>query len=81
MGLMDEGQFSFNLNCVFTDTGQQACRAARTARTITGFRLTYSEATVQTWDCFVLSFSTSGGVDDKVNASITLEISGPVTTS
>lgn len=81
MGLMDEGQFSFNLNNVFSDTGQQACRTARTARTLKGFRLTYSDSTVQTWDAFVLSFSTSGGVDDKVNGSITLEISGAVTTT
>ena len=81
MGLMDEGQFSFSLNNVFSDTGQQACRTARTARTLKGFRLTYADATVQTWNAYVLQFATSGGVDDKVNGSITLEISGAVATA
>lgn len=81
MGLMDEGQFSFNLNNVFSDTGQQACRTARTARTLKGWRLTYSDSTVQTWNGYCLAFSTSGGVDDKVNGSITVEISGAVTTT
>lgn len=81
MGLMDEGQFSFNLNNVFSDTGQAACRTARANRTQKGFKLTYSDGTVQTWDGYVLSFSTSGGVDDKVSGSITVEISGAVTTT
>ena len=81
IGLMDEGQFSFSLNNVFSDTGQQACRTARSTRAQKGFRVIYSDATAQTFNGYVLQFSTSGAVDDKVNGSITVEITGVVTTS
>jgi hypothetical protein len=81
IGLADEGQFNMSLNCSFTDVGQQAARAARAARAQRGFRVTYSDATVQTFMGYVLTFSTSGGVDDKVNAAITIEIDGAVATT
>lgn len=81
MGLMDEGQFSFNLNYVPDDAGQQALRAARAARSLKTFQLTYTDGTVDTFDGYVLSFSRSGGVDAKVSGSVTVEISGPVTTA
>lgn len=80
IGLMDEGQFTFSLNNMFSNLGQQACRTARSTRALTGFKLTYTDGTVQNWDGYVLQFATSGGVDDKVNGSITIEITGAVTT-
>ena len=79
MGLPDEGQFSFDLNLHPDDTGQLACRAARLARSKKGFRLTYSNGTIDTWDAYVLGFQSSGAVDDKVSASVTLEIDGAIT--
>lgn|SRR5574337_888301 len=78
MGLPDEGQFTFEVNWIPSDTGQQALRTARANRTKKSFRVTYTDASVQTFDGFVLSFSSSGGVDDKVSGSITVEITGPV---
>lgn len=81
MGIPDEGQFSFSLNRVFSDTGQEACLAARAARTERNFKVTYTDDTVQTFAGYVLQFSTTGGVDDKVNGSITVEITGSVTTT
>ena len=81
VGLQDEGQFTLGINWDNSDVGQAACRTARTARTLKGFKVTYSDATIQTFDGYVMGFSTSGGVDDKVNGSITIEISGAVSTT
>jgi hypothetical protein len=78
MGIPDEGQFTFSLNRVFSDTGQAAVFAARAARAKKSFRVTYMDDTVQTFDGYVLQFSTSGGVDDKLNGSVTIEITGAV---
>jgi hypothetical protein len=81
MGIPDEGQFTFSLNRVFSDTGQAAVLAARAARAKKSFRVTYMDDTVQTFDGYVLQFSTSGGVDDKLNGSVTIEITGAVSTA
>ncbi len=81
IGLMDEGQISLTVNLDLNDTGQLACQTARTNRAKTGFRLTYSDDEIQTFDGYVLGFSSSGSVDDKVSASITIEITGVVTTA
>ena len=81
IGLRDEGQFTFSLNAAFGDLGQQAIRASRNARSLKGYKITYSDSTVQSFDGYALEFSTSGGVDDKVNASATIEITGEVATT
>jgi len=81
IGLMDEGQFTFSLNCVFGNTGQSAVRTSRANRTRKHYKVTYSDATVQSFYGYALQFATSGGVDDKVNASATIEIDGAVTTA
>lgn len=87
MGLPDEGQFSFGLNFVPGNPGQIECRAARKDRNVRDFILMFSNdtATVNadwaTFQGFVLGFTVSGAVDDKVNASATIEITGEVTWS
>lgn len=81
IGLRDEGQFTFSLNAAFDDTGQTAFRASREARSRKHYKVTYSDDTVQSFYGYALNFSTSGGVDDKVNASATVEIDGEVTTA
>lgn len=81
MGLGDEGQFTFELNLDTADAEQTGLRADRTARVLRNFELTLTDspATVLSFSAYVLSFSIQGGVDDKVGASVTLEISGVVT--
>lgn len=83
MGLPDEGQFSLSVNWIPTDTGQSAVRTARSNRSLKGFRITYTDAagTIQTFNGYVLQFSSSGSVDAKVDGSITIEISGAVSTT
>ena len=78
MGLPDEGQFTFSMNKIFGDTGQDACWEARRLQLEKSFKVTYTDTTTQTFDGYVLQFSTSGGVDDKVSGSITIEITGAV---
>lgn len=81
MGLPDEGQFTFNVNLVPSDNGQRHVFKSRKDRRLTNFKLTLTDApaTVLSFAAFVLEFSLSGAVDDKIPAAITLEISGPVT--
>ena len=79
MGLPDEGQFTFSMNYVFDDVGQVACWSARSTQTERNFRVTFIDASTQTFAGYVLAFGSSGGVDSKVNGSITIEITGAVT--
>lgn len=80
MGLADEGQFTFTMNLDPTDTQQNGLRADRAARTIRNFQLQLTDGalTTLTFAAFVLEFKITGGVDQAVTASVTLEISGPV---
>ena len=79
MGLADEGQLSMTINYVPTDASHIALRAARASRTKTPFKLVFTDLTEWTFDAFVLQFSTSGGVDNVVEGSVTLEITGAIT--
>ena len=81
MGLPDSGQFTFSLNRVFSNTGQQALETAWANRTLKDFQVTYPDTTVQSFSGYVLSFSSSGAVDDKISGSVTIEITGEVTTA
>lgn len=76
MGLPDEGQMTLGLNRIFTNIGQKSARAARSARQMRNFKITYSDGSVGSFTGFVLEFSSSGGVDAIVEGSITIEISG-----
>ncbi len=80
IGLPDEGQVTLSINWIQdSDAGQQAAAAARTARTTRNFKITFSDASTATFAGYVLGLTSSGGVDDKVAGSITIEISGAVT--
>ena len=81
IGLMDEGQYTFNCNRVFTDNGQQVLALARANRTQKNIKLTYPDATTQTFAGYVLGFQTAGGVDQDIKGSVSIEITGAVTTT
>lgn len=80
IGLPDEGQFSFNVNFIGGDPGQVGLRNDRQNRTLRNTKVIFpdSSTTTATFAAFVLSFSTSGAVDDKVSGAISLEITGLV---
>jgi hypothetical protein len=80
IGLPDEGQCTFSVNYVPSDTGQLAVKTSRDNRTLKGYRLTLTDTavTVATWDAYCLSFGISGAVDGKVSGKVGLEITGAV---
>jgi len=83
MGLQDEGQLSFEINYIPSDTEHAQLRTDRAEQTERNFQLVFTDDPVTTWDfaAFVTGFSVSGGVDDVVNASVTLELTGSITES
>ena len=79
MGLPDEGQITLNLNYVPSDTGQDELTEARDNRELRNFKMVLAGAVeTWTWQGFVLKFSINGGVDDKVNATAVIEITGAI---
>jgi len=79
MGLPDEGNFTFSINWAPTDTGQLAAVAARKARAEKNFKVTYSDDSTASFKGYVLGLSSSGGVDGKVDGSITIRITDEIT--
>lgn len=78
MGLPDEGQCSISFNFIPGDTGQEAIKTSRAARSLKGYRITLSDDSVATFDAYCLSIAPSGSVDGKVTGKMTLEITGEV---
>ena len=84
MGLADEGQLSFTINYIPDDTQHKALRAARASREETNFKLVFTDDSPSTtWDFagFVTGFSVSGSVDNVIEASVTIEITGSIVES
>lgn len=82
-GLQDEGQLTFEINYLPTDTEHQALRTAKASGAVTPFKITYTDSggTEHTFNAIVLGFVIAGGVDDVIRATITLEITGALTQS
>jgi len=81
MGLQDFGAFTLECNYLQADAGQVAMRAAKTARALKEFRVTFSNTKTAAFSAYVMSASVSGGVDSKVDTSFAMRISGNVTFS
>jgi predicted secreted protein len=81
MGLNDEGQLSFTINYIPTNTQHALLRTQRASRELTSFQLIFTDTGNTTWDfeAYVNGFSVSGAVDGVVEAQVTLEISGAIT--
>lgn len=81
MGIADEGQFTLEVNLRTDDTQQMGLKNDRTSRTLRNFELILTDVgtTTLSFAGYVLGFSISGAVDDKISASITIEVDGAVT--
>lgn len=77
-GLHDSGQFSCNLNRVFSDAGQQRAFTAWKAKDAYNMRVTYPDGTIHRFKSLVTQFRTNGSVDQVIKGSLTLEITGDV---
>lgn len=79
-GLRDEGQFTLNLNGIFSDAGQQALINAEDDDDPYNVRVVYTDGTQDDFKALVMQFrSSGGGVDEVIRAQVTLEITGAVT--
>lgn len=87
VGLRDEGQLTMSLNLSFTDAAQIALRADRATRTMRKCVIKFNDNTTDAaktkaiFDGYVLGFSVTGAVDNKVSANAVIEITGAVTYS
>lgn len=89
IGLPDEGQITLECNLLTSadNNAQQKLRIDRAARTMKAFIIRLNDNSSVTarmrlkGNAYCTGFSISGGVDDVVKASITLEISGALTWS
>jgi len=82
MGLMDEGQVTLDLNYLPDNAVHEILRAARAAKSLMMFKITFTDAapvTTFTFYGFVTGFSVSAGVDNPLKVSLTIEITGAVT--
>jgi len=81
MGLRDEGQLQLTINYIPDNPQHLALRTARAGRALTPFKITYTDtapATVWTLYGYVTGFSVSGGVDNVIEAQVTIEITGSI---
>jgi len=78
LGLVDQGQFTININYKSTNTGHVALRAKQVSGAVSNFRLTLPDATVVTFNGYVKKFSLAGGVDAIAKSAVDIRISGAV---
>lgn len=81
IGLPDEGSFTMTVNLDPADTGQTEARTDRASQTLKWIKITLTDAGSQVlyFSAYITGFTLGGGVDDKISATITCEISGAVT--
>jgi len=70
---------TLNINWTSDDTGLLAAEAARVSDTLKTFKITYSDASVDTFTGYVTGINNSGAVDDKTSGSITIRRTGTKT--
>ena len=81
MGLMDEGQVTLEMHYLPDNAVHETLRAARAAKTLKSFVITFTDTVPATWfrfNAYVTGFAVTSGVDQLLNASVTLEITGAV---
>lgn len=81
MGLRDEGQLSLTLNYLPDNAVHDGLRTDRANRTLRNFKIVFTDtspATTWSFAAYVTGLSISGGVDNVVEANVTLELSGSI---
>lgn len=83
MGLQDEGQCTFSINLIPTNTQHAELVTAKSDRASRRFKvvLTDSGATTYYFRGFVLSVPIAGAVDGVIESAVVVEITGLVSTS
>lgn len=83
IGLPDEGRVSLGCNLVPGDAGQIQLRNDRLNATRRNYKITLTDspATNLAFAAYCMGFKVNGAVDDKISATIELEVTGAVTWS
>lgn len=81
VGLRDEGQISLDTLFDYSETQHAGLVTDRDNRTLRNFRITLTDspATVIDFAGYVLGLPISGSVDEAVQGTVTIEISGALT--
>lgn len=80
-GLQDFGDCTLELKRDPADAGQAAMEAAKALRATREVVITDPSGNIYTFDAYVKSISTSGGVDDVLNGTATLKVTGNIVIS
>lgn len=83
LGLVDNGDFTIELNADLDDAGQQELNSIRTTGATREMVITFPEGTINTltFDCTCPGLSLDGGINDVVKSTATISITGGVTRS
>jgi hypothetical protein len=79
MGLPDEGQIQLTVNYLSGDAGQDEFLEARAAQQLRDFKITFPGGELLLFQGYAKGHKISGQVDQIVTATLTVEITGPVT--
>ena len=81
--LLDSGEITFDLNFLPADTNQQGLSDDLKARTLRNFKVIWTDtgATEYGFAGYVTSFAASAKIDDKLTASCTVKVTGPISTT
>ena len=81
--LLDSGEVTFDVNFLPGNTNQKGVRTDMTSRTKRNFTLTWTDSapTTYTFSGYVTAFEPSAQIDDKLSASITIKVTGPVSSA
>jgi hypothetical protein len=77
-GLVNNGQFSGEVDRDTIDAGQLALEAARISGLVKNFKLTLPNAAVASFSGYVKKFAVTGGVDQVVRSPYDIKITGAV---
>lgn len=77
-GLQDFGDCTLELKRDPADVGQAAMEAAKAAQATREVIITLPGGAVATFNAYVKSISSSGGVDDVINGTASLKVTGAV---
>lgn len=81
-GMRDGGEVTFDVNFLPVDTTQEAVEDSFLGNTASAFSLTWTDsgATVWSFNALVTGLSPRASIDEPLRASISLKITGAVTT-
>ncbi len=79
--LLDGGELQLDLNFLPADTNQQGIRDDQRNRVRRNFQLVWPDSANTTYllSGYVTSFSPSAQIDDKLSATATIKVTGPIT--